>query len=109
MTARRYAHTRPAPEPIRRHHWSDDAACLDMDVELFNPTALGHSGHQGRAGGGNPLQKAWNDEALAICAACPVRAQCLEANLEDRWLIVGGTTPDQRARLRRKRAKETTA
>lgn len=34
--------------------------------------------------------------AKAVCARCPVRRECLEANLHDAWGIWGGTTPLER-------------
>ena len=96
MTARRYAHTRPTPEPLRGDDWRNRAACLDVDPELFDPAI--YDQRYGNKGA----------DALAVCAGCSVRALCLEANLEDRWLIVGGTTPDQRAAMRRNRSRATT-
>ena len=43
--------------------------------------------------------------ALSVCAVCPVRRECLrEAILNDeRYGIWGGTTAEQRARLRKGR------
>ncbi|TMK81786.1 MAG: WhiB family transcriptional regulator, partial [Actinobacteria bacterium] len=45
-------------------------------------------------------------EALSICATCPVRAQCLDYAIRNRetYGIWGGTTPDQRRRIRREHA-----
>lgn len=37
--------------------------------------------------------------ALAICAGCPVREQCLEDNLTDPYGIFGGMLPTHRRRL----------
>lgn len=34
--------------------------------------------------------------AKAVCARCPVRRECLEANLHDEWGIWGGTLPVER-------------
>ena len=47
------------------------------------------------------------DEALRVCATCPVATQCLDAALAEegnlagayRHGIRGGTTPDQRAHM----------
>jgi WhiB family transcriptional regulator, redox-sensing transcriptional regulator len=45
-------------------------------------------------------------EALALCATCPVRAQCLEYALRNKEShgIWGGTTPEERRRIRRRPA-----
>lgn len=43
------------------------------------------------------------DEALKVCAACPVTKECLEyaLTINERDGVLGGTTPSQRRRLRR--------
>jgi len=74
---------------VRNRAWTAKAACRDLDTEIFFPAA--------------PEKET---EALAICATCPVRAQCLEQALRDReqYGIWGGTTPEQRRRITRRRA-----
>ena len=69
--------------------WTDRAACRGTDTEIFFPA--------------NADEEA---EALSICATCPVRAQCLEYAVRNKEIygIWGGTTPDQRRRIRRERA-----
>jgi WhiB family redox-sensing transcriptional regulator len=82
----------PWPETVRRGKWWDDAACRGWDVERFFPK-------QGEAA---------DPEALACCAICPVRNPCFEeavANPEE-WGIRGGTTRDERTRIRVKRRKQ---
>ncbi len=37
-------------------------------------------------------------EAVAICAACPVRSDCLEYGKDETFGIWGGTTPADRRR-----------
>jgi WhiB family transcriptional regulator, redox-sensing transcriptional regulator len=66
------------------------AACGDQDLELFYPEP-----------GDTETERA----AKAVCAACPVREACLEMALAtgDQHAILGGTTPDERGRLRRQR------
>jgi len=69
------------------------AECRDADPELFFPTA--ESG---------PVFEAQVAAAKAVCAGCPVRAECLEWALEvlpDG--IAGGMTPQERRRERRRR------
>ncbi len=68
----------------------DDAACRDVDTEVFFPASESQAG-----------------PAQAICAVCPVREECLEYALETRpgdgvW---GGLTPTERHRLIRRRQK----
>ena len=69
--------------------WTDRAACEGTDTEIFYPST--------------PDEEA---EALSICATCPVRAQCLDYAVRNRetYGIWGGTTPEQRRRMRRERA-----
>jgi WhiB family redox-sensing transcriptional regulator len=76
-----------APDSSRRSTtWHDVAACRDLDVRLFFP----------EEGAGSPL-------ALAVCRRCPVRAACLAEALSSPGIlgIWGGTTEQQRRRLRR--------
>src|SRR5215211_3362955 len=72
------------PEVLRQ------AACGNEDLELFYPDA-----------GDTAAEQA----AKAVCAACPVREPCLEMALAtgDQHAILGGTTPEERGRLRRQR------
>jgi WhiB family transcriptional regulator, redox-sensing transcriptional regulator len=96
----RPALTRPAPgrQPVTDTQyagrgWRDRAACRDVDVdaELFFPTA--------EAG---PARDAQVAAAKAVCARCPVRAECLtEALLRIPHGIAGGLTEHERRRLRR--------
>lgn len=34
--------------------------------------------------------------AKEFCQICPVRSECLDANREDRWSVVGGLDPEER-------------
>jgi WhiB family transcriptional regulator, redox-sensing transcriptional regulator len=75
---------------MTRTDWFDDAACRDVDTDVFFPTSEAHA-----------------DEAKAICATCPVRLECLEYALKTRpgdgvW---GGLTASERHRLIRRRQK----
>ncbi|MBV8161442.1 MAG: WhiB family transcriptional regulator [Acidimicrobiia bacterium] len=69
--------------------WTKSAACRGVDTETFYPAT--------------PAEEA---EALAVCATCPVRAQCLDHAIHNREMygIWGGATPEQRRRMRRPRA-----
>lgn len=69
--------------------WTENALCAQVDPELFFPDK-----------GGSVR------EAKAVCAACPVRGQCLEYAMEhetsDTWPgVYGGLSSKQRRVLRR--------
>ena len=74
-----------------REAWRPNAACRDIDPGLFFPL--------GRTGDAIEHIAA----AKAVCGQCAVRAECLEfalkANQDEG--IWGGTTEDERRRLRR--------
>lgn len=71
--------------------WHAQAACRGVDVDLFFPTAAQEGA----------------EAAKAICEGCPVRVECLEAALERREEhgVWGGTTVEERTRIRRQRAR----
>lgn len=71
--------------------WRADAACRDVDLELF--FASDESSQQ---------------EAMAICEACPVRTPCLEHAIQQRepYGIWGGTREHERRRLARARSRD---
>ena len=75
------------PDP----YWRDEALCREVDLELFFPL---------NGGGGWP-------EAARICAACPVRSECLEDALDKRefYGFRGGMSGDARRRLASTRAR----
>jgi WhiB family redox-sensing transcriptional regulator len=66
------------------------AACGEENLELFYP---------------EPGDRAAEQAAKAICAACPVREACLDMALAsgDQHAVLGGTTPAERIPLRRQR------
>jgi WhiB family redox-sensing transcriptional regulator len=70
--------------------WQQDAACHDADPDLFFAT-----------------DEERQSAALALCAACPVRTECLEHALENRepYGIWGGTTEHERKRIARQRRR----
>lgn len=77
-------------------NWQERAACRDEDPELFFPVSETGPGARQVAA------------AKAVCAGCPVRAECLEYALDiglDHG-IFGGTTDGERRKLfRRTRAE----
>ena len=78
---------------VSREHWSEDAACRGKAASVFFPDHRVLNDHR-------------YDEAMAICANCTVRQDCLEMvivleDTDDRWGVFGGLTPPQRAKLRK--------
>ncbi len=71
--------------------WRQDAACRGADTDVFFPVTDEEAG-----------------PALAICATCPVREECLEFALVTRQEdgVWGGLTETERRRLRRRRREE---
>lgn len=74
----------------RNLEWKSDAACRTVDTSIFFPET-----------------EAAAAPALAVCARCPVREQCLDFALETRQHdgIWGGATETERRRLRRTRTR----
>lgn len=80
------ARVRVPIDPDRAPAWTDQAACVGADPELWFPD-------RGRAG---------YDAARAICDTCPVKALCLKdamstENTNTRFGMRGGLTPEERA------------
>jgi AraC-like DNA-binding protein len=81
----------PAPPGDGERDWRLNAACAQVDPELFFP---------------EPGQAPQAAAAKAVCAGCAVRGPCLEAALhgpqahQDHSGIFAGTTPSERVRLR---------
>lgn len=70
--------------------WQQQAACRDTDPERFFST--------------DPEDR---EEALRLCAGCPVRHECLEHALATResYGIWGGADEQERKRLLRRRRR----
>lgn len=68
--------------------WRADAACRDVDVDLFFA-----------------VDEASQREAVAICETCPVRTPCLEHAIATRehYGVWGGVREHDRKRLARRR------
>jgi hypothetical protein len=81
----------PVPRADGERNWRLEAACREVDPELFFP---------------EPGQAPQAAAAKAVCAGCTVRGPCLEAALHgpqaqhDHTGIFAGTTPSDRMRLR---------
>lgn len=71
--------------------WRTRAACRGAEHRVFFPSKFGGDSH-GR-------------EAKAICATCPVKAECADFALDnhERFGIWGGLSEQNRKNLRRRR------
>lgn len=79
--------------------WRDDAACRGVDPDLFYPPK------------GSPVAY---EPARALCASCPVAADCLDYALatfdqKDDCGMWAGTTPMQRRDIRKERGIQATS
>lgn len=72
--------------PYERPEWHRRAACRgpDVPVDIFYPER------------GESLK-----HARDLCAVCPVRPQCHDAGLREKYGIWGGSSERERRRLRR--------
>ncbi len=69
--------------------WMRRARCANSDPALFFPEP------------GDPGNAVKTNAAKRICRDCPVKALCLRwaFETEDRFAVLGGTTPYQRTRM----------
>lgn len=76
--------------------WREQAACHDLDTDLFFPVGEGAEA------------QAQIDAAKMVCASCPVREDCLTFALATRQEagVWGGLTEDERRRHRRRQARQ---
>src|SRR3954451_22777043 len=82
------------PVPTRNLDWKAEAACRDLPTSIFFPDSESDSG-----------------PALAVCATCPVREQCLDFALRTRQHdgVWGGATETERKRIRRRMGRVAAA
>lgn len=83
-------------------HWQNQAACRDTDPETFVDRAA-DAAVNGRRMSKTEVKLATR-AAMAVCAKCPVRAECLDTATAERdvWAIRGGLTVAQRTTLARR-------
>lgn len=82
--------------------WHDQAGCQGEDLELF----------YGPEGEHAPQREKREEIAKQLCnEVCPVRELCLQDALErnDKYGVLGGTDPDERATIRRHRQRKALA
>jgi WhiB family transcriptional regulator, redox-sensing transcriptional regulator len=91
----------PAPKPKR---WQDEAACAGFWAETYYDAWFGPNEDEDDYWGGK-IPAEYADRARAICAGCPVRAECLAYAEENGEVdgIWGGFTPYQRTLRKSKR------
>ena len=70
---------------MTERNWVDEAACKGMDTDKFFPPRGENQEHEG---------------AVAVCHTCPVRQECLRANIGEVMGIWGGTSGRERLRIR---------
>jgi WhiB family redox-sensing transcriptional regulator len=80
--------------PYAEEEWKLEARCRGEDPELWFPRTEGQRER-------NQTVRAWTMTAKAICAQCPVIADCLgyAMTCDVRYGIWGGMTEAERARL----------
>jgi WhiB family transcriptional regulator, redox-sensing transcriptional regulator len=83
-------------QPVGSTGWMDNAICRQVDPDLWHPGK----------GEGNKVRK-----AKAICATCPVQAECLSYAMRQPGItgILGGTTERERRRIRKYREERRKA
>lgn len=75
-----------APAKADPMRWAERAVCRTVPIEVMFPTGPGRGAYH---------------EAKAVCAGCPVTAECLAYALKhEQWDgCWGGLTPDERSRI----------
>lgn len=78
--------------------WRYQAACAGVDTDLFFPVGVG------------PEARAQTAQAKAMCARCPVRADCLEFALDtdQQFGVWGGLAEEEREALKKHRSYRLT-
>lgn len=76
--------------------WHARAKCKGMGNRMFYPA-------RGEIGGEVNAKPQEEYPARRICAACPVRRECMDAGLREIYGIWGGLSGRERQRLRRAR------
>lgn len=81
---------------MRQWHWRDDALCAEPHPTLEPDDWF-------RIGEDRSFEARHLAALRTVCDACPVKAECLEYAVvnEPDWGVWAGTTPRQRAFLRR--------
>ena len=81
--------------------WQDAGACRGKDIVLF----FGPDGER------QPEREVRERKAKAVCAACPVRAECLTyaVSRPEKYGTWGGLNEEERASERRRRLRRANA
>jgi WhiB family transcriptional regulator, redox-sensing transcriptional regulator len=81
------------PRPLRPPPWAQFAACQDTSAAFFIE-------------GKSKTVRQEVERCKAICAACPVRARCLDFGFQEPYGVWGATTSVERRRLRKSRQQQ---
>lgn len=83
---------------ITHQEWAEKAACIGIPTDMFFLELEEGATDEEKADYRDTVKS-----VKKICAGCPVKAECLDAALEndERAGIWGGKTPQQRIRMRR--------
>lgn len=75
-------------KPLRDNRWFIDASCRGMDPSIFYPE--------------DPMVWAEAEQVRSLCAACPVRTECIDFSVTSRYQEEGwwGLPPADRKALR---------
>ncbi len=93
------AETARLPKPlVEVWQWQNSGACRDLPSEMF----FHPDGERG------PSRRRRENQALAVCAACPVIQQCRRQALaiQEPYGIWGGLTEEDRTAILNKRLSE---
>lgn len=70
-------------------NWLDSAACVGIDANMFFVDCKSKRNQE------------TVEFVLSVCRDCPVRKTCLEVNFNEEFGIWGGTTPEDRKRMKK--------
>ena len=91
-------HDYPLPMPDR---WEDRAKCAELPVDVAMRLFFPKENNKDRDSDGSTKY----DQAKAVCRECPVRAECLDAHIDEPVGCFGGTSPRERRKIRSARRK----
>jgi WhiB family redox-sensing transcriptional regulator len=71
-------------DAIKDNAWKSMGNCITSDPDAFFPASSQQP-----------------NNALALCVDCPVKEECLAAGMQERYGVWGGTTENDRKKMRR--------
>ncbi len=76
-------------EAVRAADWMERALCRDSDPDSFFPSSARQP-----------------NVAIALCLRCPVKQECFEFGMGEKFGVWGGTSENDRKKIRRLQRKE---